>query len=110
MKALSRPRSLLPPALRFYGLLVSISVMNATPAPQTESIDRDTDVDVAKAQAGARIVKVSSGPSPARFRAIDDDLRTRFSFADSDNHPVIVLELPKTEPIHGVGVVPGSQG
>src|SRR5437588_4653056 len=65
--------------------------------------------DLAKVRAGASVVYVSSGPKSVAFHAIDDDRRTTFKFSNSDLHPTLVVQLPGSQPLHRVSVVPGSE-
>ena len=67
------------------------------------------DVDLAKMQSGGQIVFVSSGQRAAVSHAIDDDRRTVFLFAKSDPRPTVIVRLNKSEPLHRVSVVVGSE-
>src|SRR5436305_15113798 len=63
------------------------------------------EFDWAKLQARARIAYTSSGPKILRSRMIDDDLQTEFRFSESDNAPLVILELSQSAQLHRVSTV-----
>jgi hypothetical protein len=63
------------------------------------------EFDWAKLQARARIAYTSSGPKTLRSRMIDDDLQTQFQFSESDETPMVVLELSQSAQLHRVSTV-----
>jgi hypothetical protein len=63
------------------------------------------EFDWAKSHARARIAYISSGPRSLRDRMIDNDLQTSFQFSESDNSPMVIVELAKTAELHRVSTV-----
>jgi hypothetical protein len=95
-------------ASALFPLALNCSSLFASPISNATSSNGD-EVDLAKAQTGADIVFISSGMRAAVLRAIDDDRRTVFQFAESDPHPTLVVRLFGNNPIHRVSVVAGSE-
>ena len=65
-------------------------------------LERVQEFDYAALSAKARVVYVSSGPIPSTGRMIDNNNETGFSFAPSDSHPTVIVELAASETIHRV--------
>jgi hypothetical protein len=99
-------------AAAFAGALLLLSLnftsLGASPNPNAET-GTGEDVDLAKVQSGAEVVFISSGKHATVSRAIDDDRRTVFEFADSDPRPVLIVKLTNSAPIRRVSLVAGSQ-
>ncbi len=87
--------------------------LNYLPLRAAETLNRIVvdadDVDLAKVQSGGKVVFVSSGPRPASFHAIDDDLRTVFQFSNSDSRPTLIVKFTDNKQIHRVSLVVGSE-
>lgn len=91
--------------------LVTSRVVNAQESSET-TVTRVTvhgsevrEFDWAKQRARARIAYISSGAKLLSPRLIDNDLQTSFGFSESDETPMVVVELAKSAQLHRVSTV-----
>ena len=74
-------------------------------ASRAKGLEDQLNFNFANLYAKAQIVHVSSGAMPTARRMIDDDTDTGFSFAKSDPHPTVIVELAASERLHRVSAL-----